>query len=439
MRQKTRHVDDPAAVGQRLKEARKAAGLSQRELAGDACTAAYVSRLELGERIPSIQLLRQFGSRLGVSADFLATGLLSGASGGGSTLVDAEIALRLDDPATARRLFEEALSEPDPFPAVRSQALAGLGRLALREGEYAEAVALLSESIDASGKDVVEQPALAESLARAYGGAEKVSAAIALLERCVEAYESSADVLLYIRFASMLGYALTDNGDFATAERVVAHALARGHDVSDPYARARLFWSQSRLLAEQGKPAAAEYYARKTLETLQVTEDAYGIARAFETLAHICLELGRAREALDLLDEGEALMQGAGNPPDIAHYQLERARAFAALGAQDEAVSLAMQLAGQLGDVQPLARGRAYLLLAELFAQLGEPTRAKELYELAISCLEHYPPNKHLVSAYRALGELMKDRGERDAALDLFERALNIQAATSANVSERYR
>jgi tetratricopeptide (TPR) repeat protein len=427
VKRKTLHVDDPLAVGQRLREARERAGLSQRELAGDACTSAYVSRLELGQRVPSIQLLRLLGSRLGVDADFLATGLAADGDGS-STLLDAEIALRLDDAETARHLYAKTLSDNHSPGPMRSEALAGLGRLALREGEHAEAIKLLSEAVEASGLEAVELPALAETLARAYGAAGELSPAIALLKRCVETYEHSADVLVYIRFASMLGYALTDAGDFAAAEQVVAHALARGQGVVDPYARARLYWSQSRLLAEQGKPAAAEQYARKTLETLQVTEDAYGIARALETLAHICLELGRAREALDLLDEGESLMQGTGSPPDIAHYQLERARALAALGAHEEAASLAMRLAGELGDIQPLARGRAYLLLGDLFLALGDLTRAQELYELAISCLEDCPLNKHLMTAYRALADLMKNTGRRDVALELLERAVASQA-----------
>ena len=429
-KQKTRHVDDPIAAGRRLREARERAGLSQSQLAGDACTPAYISRLELGQRVPSIQLLRQLQHRLGVSADFLATGAVSGGGrGGGSTLLDAEIALRLDDGETARRLFEAVLAEHHEDRSTRSEALAGLGRLALRDGSYAEAIELLTEAIEVSGVDAVELPGIAESLARAYGAVGEPSPAIALLERCVEKYADSTDALQYIRFASMLGYALTDNGDLREAERVVAHALTRGHGVVDLHARARLYWSQSRLLAEQARPAAAERYARKTLETLRVTEDNHSIAQAIEMLAHICLELGRAREALDLLDEGEPLIRGTGTPPEVAHYRLERARALAALGDHEEAASLAMQLAGQLAETQPVARGRAYLLVADLFAELGHPARAQELYELAINCLEEHPPSKHLVAAYRALAELLKRNGDRDAALELLERALEAQTA----------
>jgi tetratricopeptide (TPR) repeat protein len=430
-KQKSFHVDDAVSTGRRLKEERKRAGLSQRELAGNDCSATYVSRIEAGGRTPSLQLLRQFGKRLDVSEDYLATGVVAG-DRDESTLLDAEVALRLGDFATARPLYQ-ALADGTEG-AMRSGALAGLGQLALCEGHHHEAIELFEQSVECGAFDVVDRPGIAESLARAYGTSGELSPAIALLERCVEKYETSDDVPQYIRFASMLGYALTDNGDLAGAERIVARALVRGRDVVDPYARARLYWSQSRLLTEQGQPAAAERYARKTLEALRVTEDTYAVAHATETLAHICLELGRPREALDLLDEGEPLIRGAGSPPEIAHYHLERARALAALGHHEEAASLAMQVAGQLDEMQPVDRARAYLLLADLFKELGNLARAQELYELAVEFAETQGPTRYLVAAYRSLADLLKMLGQRDAALELLERALAAQAHAGERV-----
>jgi transcriptional regulator with XRE-family HTH domain len=69
------HVDDPAAVGRRLKDARLAAGLSQRQLSFPGCSAAYISRLEAGDRVPSLQLLRKLAQKLGADEQFLATGV----------------------------------------------------------------------------------------------------------------------------------------------------------------------------------------------------------------------------------------------------------------------------------------------------------------------------------------------------------------------------
>ena len=95
-RQKSTHVDSPKAVGERLKAARERAGLSQRQLSFPGCSPAYISRIESGDRIPSLQLLRELGRRLNVTEDFLATGNDTPFERG-SALLEAEVLLRLND------------------------------------------------------------------------------------------------------------------------------------------------------------------------------------------------------------------------------------------------------------------------------------------------------------------------------------------------------
>ena len=102
------HVDDAASAGQRIKEARIAAGLSQRQLAFPGCSAAYISRLEAGQRVASLQLLRKIAAKLGVDEEFLATGIARERPRA-AELVEADVALRLDDLDTARDLYERAL------------------------------------------------------------------------------------------------------------------------------------------------------------------------------------------------------------------------------------------------------------------------------------------------------------------------------------------
>ena len=112
-RQKSTHVDSPAAVGERLKLAREKAGLSQRQLSFPGCSPAYISRIESGDRIPSLQLLRELGRRLSVSEDYLATGSdVRGDRGG--VLVEDEVALRLNELDEAERLYSSLLEGTPP-------------------------------------------------------------------------------------------------------------------------------------------------------------------------------------------------------------------------------------------------------------------------------------------------------------------------------------
>jgi transcriptional regulator with XRE-family HTH domain len=62
------------AIGERLREARRRAGLSQRELATDGVSYAYISRIEAGVRTPSVKVLRKLAPKLGVSVAWLETG-----------------------------------------------------------------------------------------------------------------------------------------------------------------------------------------------------------------------------------------------------------------------------------------------------------------------------------------------------------------------------
>src|SRR5205085_362326 len=115
---------------------------------------------------PSLQLLRELGRRLGVTADWLATG--SDASLPESErLLEAEVALRLDDLERARRLYGEAL-EHAILPRDRAGAVAGLGQIAFREGDPRRAVALLEDALDLLGSEATAHPAIADTLGRAY-------------------------------------------------------------------------------------------------------------------------------------------------------------------------------------------------------------------------------------------------------------------------------
>lgn len=121
------HVDDPVAVGRRLKEARLAADLSQRELSFPGCSGAYISRLEAGDRVPSLQLLRKLARKLSIDEEFLATGVAR-VEQAPPELVEAEVAHRLGDYALAKSLYERVL-DATSAPAARSQAAHALALL----------------------------------------------------------------------------------------------------------------------------------------------------------------------------------------------------------------------------------------------------------------------------------------------------------------------
>jgi tetratricopeptide (TPR) repeat protein len=429
-RQKSTHVDSPAAVGERLKEARERAGLSQRQLSFSGCSPAYISRIESGDRIPSLQLLRELGRRLGVSEDYLATGT---ADRGvlGAELAQAEVALRLDELDIAEGLFEQVLGSA-VTDAEKAEAHAGLGQLASRRGNPREAIKFLEHARGMT--DRMMRAAVAEALGRAYAMVGELESAIGVFQGALDEADEREDDIETMRFAVLLASALIDSGNLGRAEELLGRALALGEKSQDPLVRARLYWSQSRLHAERNDQDTAADYARRALEILLLTEDTYRTARGHQLLAHIELDRGNADEALILLERGWPLLERSGNKLERAQYRLEEARALAMLERSEEAAALAMQVSGLVSDAAPEDAARSYTVLGSVYEELGESSRAREVYELAAELLEPRNPNRFLIEVYSKLADLAEAEGQKDEAYDYMKKAVRQQRAVAESL-----
>jgi tetratricopeptide (TPR) repeat protein len=425
-RQKSTHVDSPKAVGERLKAARERAGLSQRQLSFPGCSPAYISRIESGDRIPSLQLLRELGRQLGVSEDYLATGSeFQGQEGG--LLVEAEVALRLDDLDEAERRYSSLLEGPSA--ALRPEALAGLGQVEFRRGAPRKAIPLFEEALSLFASNEANYPDLADSLGRSYAMVGELESAIGVFERYLQSAADRSDAFQTIQFSVLLAHALIDSGNLGRAEELLGSALALGGASESPSVRAQLYWSQSRLHAERGDPVVAARFARRALEILRLTEDTYRTARAHQLLAHLELDRGNAQEALELLEEGWPLLEASANGLERAQYRLEEARALARLGRSEEAAALAMQISGLIADAHPEDAARSYSVLAGVFDDLGDRGRARELYELAAELLEPRNPNRFLIDVYSRLADIAESEGRKEEAYELMKKAVGMQKA----------
>jgi len=409
-------------VGVRLKEARERAGLSQRALAKPGYTGAYISRIENGNRTPSLALLRELARRLGVSEGHLARGEESTPE---LPVSELELAVRLGDEERAEELLRDALAGARSDEE-RASTLAWQGQLLFRRGEHQQARELFEQALALYPRDTAPA-SLRDSLGRAYVALGEDELAIALFERSLQLAEERDDLMESIRFSILLANMLIDGGNLSRAEELLGHTLARTEGLEDVIVRARLYWTQSRLHAGRQDSDAAASYARRAIALIELTEDAAYAAGAHQLLAHIELDRGNAEEALAILERGLTLLQGREDPVWLAKFQLEEARALIQLGRSDEAAEVAMEAAGVMAEANPSEGGRGYQLLAEAFEELGEPGRARELYELAVELLEKRP-NRYLVSVYARLGDLLEREGDKDEALRIFKRAAHVQA-----------
>ena len=213
---------------------------------------------------------------------------------------------------------------------------------------------------------------------------------------------------------------------------LLGRALARTPQTVDPAQRARIYWSQSRLHTLKGNQDAAARYARKTLELLELGEDVYNTARAHQLLAFIANERGRGEEALDEVERGLALLGQEGRPVETAQFRIEEARALVLLGRLEEAAAVAMTVQGLLAGAEPGDAGRAYTVLGDVYRQVGDNARAREIWELAAELLER-EPNPYIGDVYERLGALLEEEGRTDEALQMLKRAYGARQHTKAN------
>src|SRR5438445_11155265 len=89
-------------LGERVRQLRVRAGLTQSELAGDRCSKEYLSQIERGKTRPTADMLAWLAERLNVDAAFLETGQSSAEQAG------LEAAIARAEAAVEGQQFEDA-------------------------------------------------------------------------------------------------------------------------------------------------------------------------------------------------------------------------------------------------------------------------------------------------------------------------------------------
>src|SRR5215203_1115487 len=138
VRNDPQRLTKPAALGlgERLRQLRVAAGLTQGELAGERFSKEYVSQIERGKTRPTSETIGWLAERLGVDATFLANGVSTDERGRvEGTLARAEALTEYDALRTAVRATGS--------PELEFRALVGEARARTADGQVRESTALL--------------------------------------------------------------------------------------------------------------------------------------------------------------------------------------------------------------------------------------------------------------------------------------------------------
>src|SRR4051812_29714834 len=92
-------------LGERLRQLRVSAGLTQTDLAGERFSKEYISQIERGKTRPTQETIEWLGLRLRVAANFLASGVSA------DERARAEAILARADALTEQREYDAAIEE----------------------------------------------------------------------------------------------------------------------------------------------------------------------------------------------------------------------------------------------------------------------------------------------------------------------------------------
>jgi len=394
-------------VGERLRRLRDARGLTQRDLSSAGVSAQYISRIEHGNRNPSVKALRKLAAKLGVSAEALESGQDSAAAElRAFRLTDAELALRLgEEPAsveaTFRMLAEEASRAGDAVAQTR--AALGLGTIAAHRGDHEQAIAQLEIAVRAPWVTPLRNADAYATLGHSLVAAGRDEEAVALFRACVDELAARPPVndAAVTRFATYLSYVLLDTDALEEARRANEIALRHGQGSDDLYTRIRLHWASARLAAGEGDLKLAELSIARAITLLENSEDTVALGRAHLVAAEIALWEDNHASAEEHLSIAEALLPDGSALEDRVFLLIQQAFLAACTGRPARAIDTAHQAIELLGaHTDATIRGRAHWALAEGYAAAGATDAARAAFTTAGELIP--PGSKHANRLFEA-------------------------------------
>jgi len=379
-------------VGDRIRQARTRAGLTQAQVAEGRYTAAYISALERGLAKPSMASLTFLSERLGV-----------------------------------------------PVPDLVAEERPAIGRLEadlmLASGKPQEALDRYDALLDAAGEDRRNRGELlrgrAEALIRLDRGPDAVRPAAEAAE-LFDALGAPADAA-WARYWLAAGHYLTDN--IAEAQGILLQLLAdeRAGLAVAPDFRFRLLTQLGNTEAWDGRPERALAYmeeARSLLGDVSLRQRAAflsGLSLHYRRAGDLEGSLRVGHESLALYRVADAELEEATLENNLAMTFLELGNTKKATAHLTRARELAERHADAL-QLSEVAEAEARVALVA-----GDVDRATERAAVALETAEAGGSYLVAMGAHRTLGRLAHRRGEQSTAEAEFGRAAALLRSHRSN------
>jgi tetratricopeptide (TPR) repeat protein len=420
-------------LGERLRQLRVAAGMTQTELAGDRFSKEYVSQIERGKTRPTRETIEWLAGRLGVDAGFLANGVSAEERG----RVDSALA-RADALLEARR-NDEALAEFENIrsailatgmPELEVRALSGEATVRMRRGEVREAIALLERARGLSEASVVSDVERADVLFRLGVARYKLSSiqtAIGLFDEALKLAERSEIPSDQLR-SNILAWrsrCYRRRRDLEAAREDVERALELAEGLNDKRTAADVYFQASIIADREGHWVLARSYAERAKAVYEELSDRGNLGRLLNNLGGINFLLGHPDDAIAFLKDAVRIQLEVGDDAEAAHAVNGIAQVHLRTGdvkrAEEQAQYALKLLDGRVDHLDEI--GNARLVLGRALLEQDRLDEAEEAFNLGEQAYDKLSSASHRATAWVAQGDLAARRGDDRTAARLYRQA----------------
>ncbi|HEY6068113.1 MAG TPA: tetratricopeptide repeat protein [Gaiellaceae bacterium] len=420
-------------LGERLRQLRVAAGMTQTDLAGERFSKEYVSQIERGKTRPTHETTAWLAERLGVDPGFLANGVSADDRG----RVDAALA-RADALLEARR-DEEALQQFEGIraavlatglPELEAKALSGEATVRMRLGDVREAISLLERAralCERAEFSDVERADVVFRLGVARYKLNSIQTAIALFDEALKLAERSelpSDQLRSNIFA-WRSRCYRRRRDLEAAREDVERALELAEGLNDRRAAAHIYFQASIIADREGHWVLARTYAERAKAAYEELSDRSNLGRLLNNLGGINFLLGHPEEAVTSLKDAVRIALDVGNEAEAAHAVNGLAQVHLKTGdvsRAEEQARYALELLGDRDD-EISEIGNAQLVLGRALLEQDRLEEAEEAFRLGEQAYDQLSSASHRASAWVAQGDLAARRGDDRTAARLYRQA----------------
>jgi transcriptional regulator with XRE-family HTH domain len=418
----TRRPRVDTTVGPRLRAARHKAGLTQRQLAGDRYTPAYISALEVGLVRPSWAALTYLSGRLGLPIHEL----VREAQPGWDRLA-ADLHLAAGEWQQAADQYTQLLEQPatPETPLLRRGRAEALCRLN-RPQEALQDAAAAYEALTKSGQQA-DAAYAGYWLSYAHYQLDNTAEATALLRQILAEVRAGLAVQADFKLRLLTALAANESWD-GQHDRALA-LLEEGRaltDELDDRRRASFLFSLALGYAQTGDHEAALRTGSAALPLFDAADADAEATSLRNSLALTYLKMGNLARATELAADARDRTTRQHNTKFLAHVAETEAQIALAAGDHNRAkehVAEALDIARATGNTH--AESSALLTLARSQRQSNNLTDADATYRQAVDLLRTFGPRPRLAEALREWADLLVSQNRHPEAVDLLQEALS--------------